>query len=136
MDTQAAAPVAEESRTPPKPVTALLSVEPAQVTTDDHFAEIRLRRSVLQKGGSFSWWTEPATAKAGVDYESTAVPAQPFPSGYHTTRVYVRLLQKPLRSHRSYFYVVIAKRDPQQKTGTVIRKQVWLPPSYDLQASR
>jgi serine/threonine protein kinase len=42
-----------------------------------------------------------------------------------------RSIRQPLRLHRSFFYVAIAKRDPHQKSGTVIRKQVWLPASAD-----
>jgi serine/threonine protein kinase len=115
---------------------APLSVVPSQVRPDDHFAEIRLRRSLLQKNNSFTWWTEPATAKPGVDYVPEAVPIQTFPDGYRTTRLYVRLLPQSLRSQRSYFYIAIAQNGAHQAPGTVIRRQVWLPASSNLQAQR
>jgi serine/threonine protein kinase len=114
---------------------ASISLEPSQVRADDHFAEIRLHRSFLGKDNSFTWWTEPATAKPDVDYVPEAVALQTFPAGYHATRLYVRLLPQPLRSHRSYFYIAIAQPQRQGR-ATVIRRQVWLPVSSSLQAQR
>jgi hypothetical protein len=114
----------------------VISVEPSQVRSDDHFAEIRLHRNLLQKNHSFTWWTEPATAKPNVDYVPEAVAIQTFPDGYRTTRLYVRLLPQSLRSQRSYFYVAIAETGPHQAQTTVIRRQIWLPTSSNLQAQR
>ena len=113
-----------------------ITVEPAPVRADDHFAEIRLSRNLLQKNGSFTWWTEPATAKANVDYLPEAVAIQTFPTGFRATRLYVRLLPQALRSQRSYFYIAIAQTGPHQTPGKVIRRQVWLPASSSLQARR
>jgi serine/threonine protein kinase len=113
-----------------------ISVEPSQVRSDDHFAEIRLHRNVLQKDTPFTWWTEPATAKPGVDYLPETVAIQTFPSGYRGTRLYVRLLPHSLRSQRSYFYIAIAQPGLHQSSATVIRRQIWLPTSSNLQAQR
>jgi serine/threonine protein kinase len=113
-----------------------ISVDPSQVRSDDHFAEIRLHRNLLQKNGSFTWWTEPATAKPDVDYVPEAVAIQTFPVGYRTARLYVRLLPQSLRSQRSYFYIAIAQPGAQQAPATVIRQKVWLPTSSTLQAQR
>jgi eukaryotic-like serine/threonine-protein kinase len=114
----------------------MISVEPSQVRSDDHFAEIRLHRNLLGKNSSFTWWTEPATAKPDVDYVPEAVAVQTFPEGYRTARLYVRLLPQSLRSQRSYFYIAIAQTGSHQTPGTVIRRQVWLPTSSNLQAQR
>jgi serine/threonine protein kinase len=114
----------------------VMSVNPSQVSSEDHFAEIRLHRNVLQKDGAFTWWTEPATAKANVDYVPEAAAIQTFPNGYRAARLYVRLLPQPLRSQPSYFYIAIAKLDPNHRSTAVIRKQVWLPASDSLQAQR
>src|SRR5580704_1832292 len=114
----------------------VISVEPSQVRSDDHFAEIRLHRNLLQKNHSFTWWTEPATAKPDVDDVPEAVSIQTFPDGYRTTRLYVRLLPQSMRSQRSYFYVAIAETGPHQAQTRVIRRQVWLPTSSNLQAQR
>ena len=120
----------------PRPTSLVLSVEPLRVGADDHFAEIRLHRSLLQKGGSFSWWTEPGTAKAGVDYLPETSASQAFPTGYLSTRVYVKLLPQPLRSHRSYFYVAISEPGHHGRP-IVTRRQIWLPmASSSLQARR
>ncbi len=113
-----------------------ISVEPSPVRSDDHFAEIRLSRSLLQKNGSFTWWTEPATAKPEVDYVPEAVAIQTFPTGFRATRLYVRLLPQALRSQRSYFYIAIAQTGPHQTPANVIRRQVWLPASSSLEARR
>jgi serine/threonine protein kinase len=113
-----------------------ISVEPSQVTSDDHFAEIRLHRGALQKNSSFTWWTEPATAKPDVDYVPEAVAIQTFPAGYRTTRLYVRLLPQSLRAQRAYFYIAIAEPGRHHSPDKVIRRQVWLPMSSNLQARR
>jgi serine/threonine protein kinase len=120
----------------PRATSLLLSVEPLRVGADDHFAEIRLHRSLLQRGGSFSWWTEPGTAKPGVDYLPETSASQAFPTGYLSTRVYVKLLSQPLRSHRSYFYVAISEPGHHGRP-VVTRRQIWLPmASSSLQAQR
>lgn len=127
---------APQAKTAARATPLFISVEPSQVKGDDHFAEIRLHRNLLQKSSSFTWWTEPATAKPGVDYVPEAVPIQTFPNGYRSTRLYVRLLPQALRSQRSYFYIAIAQNGPHQTPGTVIRRQIWLPTSSNLQAQR
>jgi serine/threonine protein kinase len=127
------APVAKEAA---RAISPEISVEPSPVRSDDHFAEIRLHRNLLQKDTSFTWWTEPATAKPGIDYVPEAVAAQTFPGGYHATRLYVRLLPHSLRSQRSYFYLAIARPGLHQDPATVIRRQIWLPTSSNLQARR
>jgi serine/threonine protein kinase len=115
---------------------SIISIEPSPVRSDDHFAEIRLHRDFLQKNNSFTWWTEPATAKASVDYVPEAVAIQTFPAGYRSTRLYVRLLTDSSRLQRSYFYIAIAEPDPHRGHATVIRRQIWLPTSSTLQARR
>jgi len=132
-DNASAAPQAKPAT---RAASLAISVEPAPVRSDDHFAEIRLSRNLLQKNGSFTWWTEPATAKADVDYVPEAVAIQTFPAGFRATRLYVRLLPQALRSQRSYFYIAIAQTGPHQTPGNVIRRQIWLPASSSLQARR
>jgi serine/threonine protein kinase len=125
-----------EAKPMPRSTASLFSVKPSQVKSDDHFAEIRLHREALHTDGTFTWWTEPATAKPDVDYKPQAAAIQSFPAGYRATRLYVKLLPRPLRSQRSYFYIAIAKLGPHQTPGAVIRRQVWLPASSDLAAQR
>jgi serine/threonine protein kinase len=127
-------PIASRAATVSRATAPAISVEPTLVKSDDHFAEIRLHRNLLQKSGSFTWWTESATAKPNVDYVPEAVAVQTFPAGYLTTRLYVRVLPRSLRSRRSYFYIAIAQSG--QQHPSVIRRQVWLPTSSSLQARR
>jgi serine/threonine protein kinase len=130
------APAAPHTRPAARAASLAISVEPSPVRSDDHFAEIRLSRNLLQKSGSFTWWTEPATAKPDIDYVPEAVAVQTFPAGFRSTRLYVRLLPQALRAQRSYFYIAIAQTGPHQTTANVIRRQVWLPASSSLQARR
>jgi hypothetical protein len=128
---------AHQNKAAARAASLMISVEPFQVRSEDHFAEIRLQRNLLQKNASFTWWTEPATAKPNVDYVPEAVAIQTFPAGYHATRLYVRLMPQPLRSQRSYFYIVVAQvGGPHQAPGAVTRRQIWLPSSSNLQAKR
>lgn len=116
-----------------------LSVDASQVRSNDHFAEIRLRRNRLRQDGGFRWWTEPATAKPNVDYLPESVASQPFPAGHRVAHLYVKLLPQLLRSQPSFFYIVIAQLGTHEEAATVIRKQIWLPgaPSApSLQAQR
>jgi serine/threonine protein kinase len=113
-----------------------ISVDPSPIRSDDHFAEIRLHRNLLEKNSSFTWWTEPATAKPGVDYVPESVEIQTFPAGYRSTRLYVRLLPDSSRLRRSYFFIAIAEPSPHRGEATVIRRQIWLPTSSNLQARR
>jgi serine/threonine protein kinase len=127
---------APEAKAAARATPLTISVEPSQVRSDDHFAEIRLHRNLLQKNSSFTWWTEPATAKPDVDYVPESVAIQTFPAGYRATRLYVRLLPQSLRSQRSYFYIAIAHPGLHGESATVIRRQIWLPMSSNLQAQR
>ncbi len=131
-----AADASSRPRPASKAAPVALSVEPSPVRSDDHFAEIRLSRNHLKKDSSFTWWTEPATAKPNVDYVPEAVAVQSFPAGFRGTRLYVRLLPQSLRSQRSYFYIAIARTGPHRTAANVIRRQIWLPASANLQAQR
>jgi hypothetical protein len=64
------------------------------------------------------------------------VAIQTFPDGFRTTRLYIRLLPQSLRSQRSYFYIAIAENGAHKAPGSVIRRQIWLPTSSNLQAQR
>jgi hypothetical protein len=125
---------------PPKAAvrgTALaISVDPSQVRSNDHFAEIRIRRNLTQKDEGFAWWTEPATAKPNIDYLPESVASQSFPAGYRMTHLYVKLLPQMLRSQRSFFYIVIAQLGQNKEPASVIRRQIWLPGASNLQAQR
>ena len=136
LETKDTADRAPQAKASARALPLTISVESSQVRSDDHFAEVRLHRNLLQKDTPFTWWTEPASAKPGVDYVPEAVAIQTFPSGYRGTRLYVRLLPHSLRSQRSYFYIAIAQPGLHQASPAVIRRQIWLPTSSNLQAQR
>jgi len=113
-----------------------ISVDGYQVSSGNHFVEIRVHRNQLQNA-SFAWWTEPATAKQDVDYVHQAKAIQTFPSDRRSTRFYVKLLPDSERSQPDYFYVAIAQPGRAHTSHNVTRVQVWLPtPRDQLQARR
>jgi hypothetical protein len=123
----------QSARQPP----STISVDGYQVSSGDHFVEIRVHRDQLQKNASFAWWTEPATARQGVDYVHQAKAIQTFPSERRSTRFYVKLLPESGRSQRDYFYVAIAQLARDRISNKVTRVQIWLPtPRDQLQARR
>jgi len=113
-----------------------ISVDGYQVSSGNHFVEIRVHRNQLQNA-SFAWWTEPATARSDVDYVHQAKAIQTFPSDRRSTRFYVKLLPGSERSRRDYFYVAIAQPGRGPTSHNVTRVQIWLPtPRDQLQARR
>ena len=113
-----------------------ISVDGYQVSSGNHFVEIRVHRNLLQNA-SFAWWTEPATARADVDFVQQAKAIQTFPTDRRSTRFYVKLLPDSERSQRDYFFVAIAQPGHGQIAPNVTRVPIWLPTSRDqLQARR
>lgn len=113
-----------------------ISVDGYQVSSGNHFVEIRVHRNQLQNA-SFAWWTEPATARQDVDYVHQAKAIQTFPSDRRSTRFYVKLLPDSERPQRDYFYVAIAQPGRGHTSHNVTRVQIWLPtPRDQLQARR
>jgi len=122
---------------PAKPAPLHVSVDGYEVIPGERFVEIRVRRNELAHNASFVWWTEPATAKQGVDYVHQANAIQTFPAGHRSTRFYVKLLPETVRSQRDFFYVAIAPLGHEHMPAKITRAQIWLPtPQAQLQASR
>ena len=114
-----------------------IAVDGYQVSSDNRFVEVRVHRTRLQRNATFTWWTEPATARQDVDYVHQAKAIQTFPSERRSTRFYVKLLPESERSRRDYFYVAIAQPGSDRNSHTVTRVQIWLPtPREVLQARR
>jgi hypothetical protein len=131
------APVAAQRKSSLQQASSTISVDGYQVSADNHFVEIRVHRNQLQHS-SFSWWTEPATARQDVDYVHQSKAIQTFPTDRRSTRFYVKLLPDSGRSIRDYFYVAIAQPGHgDHASHGVTRLQVWLPARDQLlQASR
>jgi hypothetical protein len=134
---QAEAPVIAQRKAIVPSAPSAISIDGYQLSADRHFVEIRVHRNQLQHS-SFSWWTEPATARQDVDYVHQAKAIQTFSTDRRTTRFYVKLLPGSGRSMRDYFYVAIAQPGHFDHTSHgVTRLQIWLPPARDqLRASR
>jgi serine/threonine protein kinase len=101
-------------------------VQPGQ-----HFAEIRVRRPAHARNDApLTWWTEPASAKPGVDYVNQAKVSQPFPKGQDWMSVFVKLLPDAKRSQPGVFYIAVAdKGKSDQLAGQIIHTAVRLPSS-------
>jgi serine/threonine protein kinase len=96
-----------------------------QVEPGQHFAEIRVHRPAnAGNNAELTWWTEPDSARPGVDYVSQGKVSQAFPRGQDSMSVFVKLLPKAKRSQSEVFYVAVADRGDKradQITHTAVR---------------
>ena len=111
---------------PPK---ITLSADTYKVPAGERFAEIDVDRSgEIAGSGSFVWWTEPASAKAGNDFVYQGRTTQRFSNGRHVAKIFVRLIPNPTRTHLETFYVAIADPSREFSLGHVARAAVLIPP--------
>jgi serine/threonine protein kinase len=107
-----------------------LSAGVYRVRPRQNFAELHLYRTPGSVGSSsFVWWTEPATAAAGLDYVPQARITQLLPAGSRAASLFIRLLPNASRRHSAVFYVVIGEPGNGVALGRVARTAVILPPS-------
>jgi hypothetical protein len=96
-----------------------------QVLPGQHFAEIRIHRpATARQDVPFVWWTEEASAKAGIDFVHQPKVSQSFPAGKHSTSVFIKLLPRTSESQSGIFYVAVADKGQggsQQVTRTAVR---------------
>jgi hypothetical protein len=107
-----------------------ISVNTYRIRSRDNFAEIRVRRSSGLGGNTtFVWWTEPSSAKPGIDYVPQTRMTQLLPKGSHLASLFIRIIPNASRKHFAMFYVTIA--DPSNGTtmGHLARTAILLPPS-------
>ncbi len=103
-----------------------------KIRSGENFAEIRVHRSPQGRSDTaFVWWTEPASAKPGIDYVHQAKVTQVFPKGKNSTSFFIKLVPKPSRTQREMFYVAIAAAGPGASSGPIERAAVWLPGTDD-----
>jgi serine/threonine protein kinase len=99
-------------------------VQPGQ-----HFAEIRVHRPAnAGRDAALTWWTEPDSAKPGVDYVSQGKVSQSFPKGRDSMSVFVKLLPNAKRSGPEVFFVAVADRGD-KRSGQITHTAVRLPSS-------
>jgi serine/threonine protein kinase len=102
-----------------------------QVQPGQHFAEVRVHRPAhAGNNAELTWWTEPASAKPGVDYVSQGKVSQAFPKGQDSMSVFVKLLPGAKRSQPEVFYVAVADKDD-KRAGQITHTAVRLPSSRD-----
>jgi serine/threonine protein kinase len=100
-----------------------------QVQPGQHFAEIRVHRPAnAGRDAALTWWTEPDSAKPGVDYVSQGKVSQSFPRGQDSMSVFVKLLPQAKRSEPEVFYIAAAERGG-TRTGAITHTAVRLPSS-------
>ena len=106
-----------------------ISADTRTIGSRDNFAEIHVHRSSGFDGDTaFVWWTEPSSAKPGIDYVPQARMAQLLPKGSHLASLFIRIIPNASRKHSAMFYVTIA--DPSNGTvGHLARAAILLPPS-------
>jgi serine/threonine protein kinase len=95
-----------------------------QVQPGQHYAEIRLHRPPnARRDAALTWWTEPASAKPGIDYVSQAKVSQSFLKGQDSMSIFVKLLPKANRGEAEVFYIAVADKDaaPGRITHTAVR---------------
>ena len=91
---------------------------------------VRVHRPAANEGGTaaLTWWTEPDSAKPGVDYVSQGKVSQPFPKGQDSMSVFVKLLPKAKRNEPEVFYVAVADKGAAHH-GQIMHTAVRLPSS-------
>jgi hypothetical protein len=128
---------ATRSGTRPAPAAALpvpiaVTARNYRVPSGENFAEIRVHRSTRPQGETaFLWWTEPASAKPGVDYVPQGKVMQVFPKGKTSTSFFVKLVPTASRTQPEVFYIAIAEAGRGGSSGQVTRAAVWLPTTHD-----
>ncbi len=79
------------------------------IPSHEHFAEIHVRRAPGYGGDTtFVWWTEPASAKPGIDYVPQFRSTQFLPRGRQLTSLFIRIIPNASRKRAAIFYVNIA----------------------------
>jgi eukaryotic-like serine/threonine-protein kinase len=95
------------------------------VLPGQHFAEIRIHRpAAAHQDAAFVWWTEEASAKAGIDFVHQPKVSQSFPAGKNSMSVFIKLLPGPPESRSGVFYVAVADRGKggsREVTRTTVR---------------
>jgi serine/threonine protein kinase len=101
-----------------------------RIRSRDHFAEIHVHRSSRYNGdASFVWWTEPSSAKPGIDYVPQARVTQFLPKGSRLASLFIRIIPNVSRKHSAMFYVTIRAPSNGTTAGHLARTAILLPPA-------
>jgi hypothetical protein len=113
-----------------KPHRLSMAADTYRIPTQEHFAEIHVRRSSGFAGdAAFVWWTEPSSAKPGIDYVPQARITRFLPKGKGWASLFIRIIPNRSRKQAATFYVDIG--DPRNSTHAryLERTAIMLPPS-------
>jgi serine/threonine protein kinase len=86
------------------------------------------RRDNYRNNVSFTWWTEPGTAKPGVDFVPVNSRVEYIPSGVHEARALVPIVADPRRKVDKSFYVIIDEPSDGATLGSRRITMVTIPP--------
>ena len=101
-----------------------------RVRPRQNFAELHVQRTSGAPGStSFVWWTEAASAAAGIDFVPQPRVTQLLPAGTRAASLFVRLLPNASRKHSAVFYVVIGEPGNGASLGHATRTAVVMPAS-------
>jgi eukaryotic-like serine/threonine-protein kinase len=92
------------------------------------FAEVRVRRAVKSEGDvRFSWWTEPASARAGTDFVAQGAVTETIAKGMHTASLFVKVLPNDARKQSRLFYIDVSDLSDTSAPPSIARIAVVLP---------
>ena len=107
-----------------------ISANTYRIRSRENFAEIQVRRSPGFGGDTtFVWWTEPSSAKPGIDYVPQARMTQLLPKGTQLTSLFIRIIPNASRKHSAMFYVNVGDPGNGTSCGHLARTAILLPPS-------
>jgi serine/threonine protein kinase len=86
------------------------------------------RRDNYRNNVSFTWWTEPGTAKPGQDFVPVNSRVEYIPSGVHEAHALVPIVADPRRTVAKSFYVVIDEPSDGATLGSRRITMVTIPP--------
>jgi len=107
-----------------------ISADTYRIRSRENFAEIQVRRSPGYGGDTtFVWWTEPSSAKPGIDYVPQARMTQLLPKGRRLASIFVRIIPNASRKHAAMFYVNVGDPGNGTTAGHLARTAILLAPS-------
>jgi serine/threonine protein kinase len=114
-DSAATRPTAPRSRI--ELTAATVEVMPGEST-----ARVTLRRKGSLRGSvSFTWWTEPGTAKSGVDFAASTPHLETMGNGQSLDTLLIPIVSNPRRHEERSFYFVIDDAGPDAGAAVIGR---------------
>jgi serine/threonine protein kinase len=91
-----------------------------EVMPGEPVARVTLRRKGNLKGDvSFMWWTEPGTAKSGIDFAASAPHLEHMGNGQNLDTLLIPIVSNPARHEERNFYLVIDDGGPDSGAAVI-----------------